>query len=158
MIHPNPTHDPAVRTELMDYVASLYQRARTVLGQQCEATPSGVVNWYADGLRTDPSDNEETKRVQVQTADEIVTSLIDPCVTTGPEFWTTALGRAVAWHIGYRDPEQVPRDVIAALLGVTRQAIWAMAQRKVGRGGSPDFTGGEVREILRARWRENVAA
>lgn len=158
MTHPNPTHDPAVRAELMDFVAALYNRARAVLGQQCEATPSGVVNWYADGLRTDPSDSEATKRDQVRTAEEIVTSLINPSITMEPGFWATALGRAVAWHIGYH-AGLVPRDAIAVLLGVSKQAVWAMAKRKVEHGGSQAiFTAGEVRELLRSRWRADVDA
>jgi hypothetical protein len=142
----------------MDHVASLYDRARTVLGQQCEATPSGVVNWYTDGLRTDPSDNARTQREQEHAAREIVTSLLDSGVTQRPEFWTTALGRAVAWHIGYHDADAVPRDVIAGLLGVSKQAVWAMVKRHVGRGNPAFFTAAEVRDILRARWREDVAA
>jgi hypothetical protein len=154
----NPTHDPAIRAELMDHVAALYDRARTVLGQQCEATPSGVVNWYTDGLRTDPSDNARTQREQESAAREIVTSLLDSGVTQRPEFWATALGRAVSWHIGYHDADAVPRDVIAALLGRSKQAVWAMVQRHVGRGNPAFFTAGEVRDLLRSRWRQDVAA
>lgn len=157
MTYPNPTHDPAVRTELMDHVASLYDRARTVLGQQCEATPSGVVNWYAEGLRK-PAEGTWTEGSQVHAAREIVTSLLDSGITQRPEFWATALGRAVSWHIGYHDADAVPRDVIAALLGVSKQAVWAMVQRHVGRGNPAFFTAGEVRDLLRSRWRQDVAA
>jgi hypothetical protein len=155
-IYPTPAHDPAVYEQIYAAVARLYDRARIVFGKQCEATVSGVSFWYVDCLRGKPQDPawsaETIAQAGIHGAREIVQSLVDH-----PDFawWGTPLGRAVAWHIGYTK-EQVPREVVATILDVSRQRIHQLVVRKIEQGGNQPFLAEEVRALLRHKWANSL--
>jgi hypothetical protein len=139
-----PAYTPAARGELERAVKRLYDRARIVLGKQCEATVNGVVDWYIQELTCAARDESIAKLIRrgQYAAVEVALHVID-C----PDFawWGTALGRAVAWHIGYTKQE-VPREVVAAVLGISRQRVHVLVQRDGA------FTPERLRDRLREQW------
>src|SRR5882757_3578001 len=140
--YPTPAHHPLVREEIGNAVTRFYGRALVVLGPQHEATPSYIKNWYAEELLSPVV--ADAKRV----AQEIHKMLVD-----SPDFdwWGTHLGRACAWHIGYGHV-LVPREAVAAILGVTRQWVHQLSERKKNSGMAGTFGCLEVRDLLRDRW------
>lgn len=148
-----PAFVPAVEHQLRIAVDELYRRARSILGDQCEATPAGVTRFYLGELRmtnadTGPGDLGQRAR---QAAVEIARDL----VTTDFAWWGTPLGRACAWHIGYLHGSDtavnalrpVPREAVAAIWGISRQGVHKRAQQDDG-----TLTVARVREVFRERW------
>ena len=146
-----PCHLPGVRQEIHEAVRRLHGRARHVFGRQPEATVAGTTDWYVQELTCagDAPGAELNERARAA-AREIVTDLVD-C----PDFawWGTQLGRAVAWWIGYRpNEEQVPREAVAEILGVSRQRVHRIVMSKLEAAGNQTFSPGEVRTLLKDRW------
>lgn len=115
----NPCQAREVYDELLTAVRQLGTRAENVFSQvHLPDAPSAVATsfWSALNGGTDRFPNAE------HAASWIVTYLLDPGVTGTSPFWRTALGRAVAWHLGYV-AEEVPQSVAAAVLGITRQGV-----------------------------------
>lgn len=73
---------------------------------------------HAVGILSDAEVTENTR-------DTALRALVVVQPVTDPAFWRTALGRMIAWHVGYGHHE-VPRAHAAAILGFTRQRIAQM--------------------------------
>lgn len=141
---PNPATGRTVHAQLTREIAVLYRRARAILGEQCEATVAGVSRFYWRELAMDTPDADETTLATRarQAAHDIATEL-----HVQPDFrwWGTPLGRACAWHIGYYQ-QDVPREVVAEVLDISRQAVHDRVRRVGG------FTAEMLRDAYRAQW------
>lgn len=91
----------------------------------------------------------------------ILRTLVDEGERDDPAFWSTALGRAIAWWTG--GPEGwVSRHIAAAILGTTRQSVHELVKRQrltgavLGDGfrgtGSEGVTPESLRRLLRERY------
>lgn len=120
-----PLESPQLEHEIRTRVEALYRRALQVLE---ESVPTGkrarIASAYASELRGRHGDEDAAQG----TAREIVEYLVDRADLETPDFWRTALGQAVAWHLGYPE-EVVPAPIAAAILGMSRQAVHDAKQR-----------------------------
>lgn len=68
------------------------------------------------------------------------------------QWWSTPLGRVVAWRAGHPAAEAVSYSVAGAMLGVTRQGVHDLVQRgKLARHPSGGVTVASVRARIAAR-------
>jgi hypothetical protein len=86
-------------------------------------------------------------------AHKILNDLIDPYESMDAAFWTTALGKAVAWWTGGPlDPDGVPRPIVAAILGCSRQNIFTLVKEgKLAEKSPGMLTQESVRAAMRQR-------
>lgn len=74
------------------------------------------------------------------------------------DWWSTPLGRVVAWRVGHPWAEAVSYSVAGAMLGITRQGVHDLVQRgKLKRHAKGGVTTASVRTRIAGR-REGVTA
>ncbi|MGW0431022.1 hypothetical protein ACWDV4_00525 [Micromonospora sp. NPDC003197] len=65
------------------------------------------------------------------------------------DWWTTPLGRVVAWRVGHPTAESVPYAVAGAMLGITRQGVHDLVNRgKLARHPDGGVVSASVRDRL----------
>lgn len=124
-MYATPAHDPRCREQLATAVAALYRRARSILGEQPEATPDYTTNWLYDVLTLGIGE-ASAETMATMAAYQIVRDLMDPAEVASSAWWGTPLGRAIVWWVGWpASPSQsvvvVPQRIVCHVLGVTRQ-------------------------------------
>lgn len=121
-----PLDLPDLETEIRDRVDRLAARSSYLFVHPVPtAKRNQVTAWHLKALRGNAG--EDAIR-------QIVFELVDPGELDTAGFWGSALGRAVAWHIGYHR-EVVPVPTAGAILEVTRQAVHDARKRGALRAG-----------------------
>lgn len=137
-----------VAVQLDERVRDLYQRARIMFGR----APAGVsIAYVVHDLATRLSDIEHG--TVSQTAAREAAGALVPDLDS-EDFWRSALGQLIAWHIGYPQ-DWVPVKLVGALLGTSRQygyqAVNEAQLQKVANGGSLHVETAGVLDLIRDR-------
>jgi hypothetical protein len=103
----------AAEAQLHIHVDHLAQRAASTFGADTREVPFTVAKTVANLMRRLKNGDREAART-------ICFHVVDSYGDSA--FWRTALGQALAWVVGYPDPE-VPQATAAVILGVSRQRI-----------------------------------
>lgn len=139
--------DQAV-AQLDERVCDLYERSRILFGSAPTGAPTThVVRDLGERLR-----NTEDSTVGPTAARQVARALLADL--DSENFWRSALGQVIAWHIGYPQ-EWVPVKLVGALLGASRQYGYQATEEarltKMLAGGWLHVKSADVLDLIRAR-------
>lgn len=134
--------------QLDERVRDLYQRSRILFGR----APAGISIAYVVRDLAERLRDIEHGAVGQTAAREAAMALVSDL--DSEDFWRSALGQVIAWHVGYPQ-DWVPVKLVGALLGTSRQygyqAVGEARLPKMSRGAALHVETAGVLDLIRDR-------